>query len=437
MSASSSAQLHRLIDVVSTVGAQFSRSRHNFGTGGAIAEGPTPVENEPNIDSRNSLLELALIFLRLGLTAFGGPAAHIAMMHREFVEARKWLSEAEFLDLLGAVNLIPGPNSTQVAIHIGRVRAGVKGLVIAGVCFILPAALLVSGFAWAYVRYGASPDARYLLYGIKPVIVAVVVQAIWSLAKATIKSIGLGAVGAIAATLAALNLAPLAIVFGCGACTALIRWLREKRRESLGPLAGMVALVGAFALIALLLGIRDFGRIPFAIGPLFLFFLKVGSVLYGSGYVLLAYLNNDLVTRWGWLTQGQLLDAVAVGQFTPGPVFTTATFIGFYLGGPVGAVVATVGIFLPSFVFVALSGRLLPKVRKSAVSGAFMDGVNAASLALMAVVAFQLGATALRDWLTVALAVVGALLLVRYRLNSAWLIGGGAVVGICAKIVGS
>lgn len=357
-------------------------------------------------------------------------------MRREFVEQRGWLTDAEFLDLLGAVNLIPGPNSTQLAMQIGKVRAGTWGLIVAGFCFILPAALIVTGLAWAYVHYGTSPSVLVLMLGIKPVVVAVVVQAVWKLVRANVKSASLGTVGIAAAGLVVVHVAPLAIVFGSGLVTGLTRWVVSKRDESLRPLTNLLALVGAFVLVAVLLGSREIGRVPFSHGALFLYFGKIGAILYGSGYVLLAYLNTDLVHRFGWLTRSQLLDAVAVGQFTPGPVFTTATFIGYLLGGPAGAVLATIGIFLPSFVFVTFIARLLPGLRQSVTAGAFMDGVNVASLALMAVVAVALGRDAIRDWLTVAIFAVSLILLVRLRLNSAWILAGGGLVTIAAKQLG-
>jgi len=394
------------------------------------------VDLTTEMTKQGSLAELAVIYLRLGLTAFGGPAAHIAMMHREFVEDRKWLSEADFLDLLGTVNLIPGPNSTQMAIFIGKMRAGLAGLVLAGICFILPAALLVSGCAWAYVRYGASPNVQHLMTGVKPVIIAVIAQATWSLLRATVKSRLLSAFGLAAIGMSLAGIAPLGIVFGSGACTVVVKWLQGKRKESVLPLLGLIVLVASFVVFAMVLGHGELARVSFGIGPLFLFFLKVGAVLYGSGYSLLAYLNHDLVSRWRWLTKGQLLDAVSVGQFTPGPVFTTATFIGFFLGGPVGAIAATLGIFLPSFGFVALSAKFIPKAKESGVLRAFMDGVNVASLALMAVVALQLGETAIRDWISIAIAVASLILLIRFRVNSAWLMAGGALIGLCEGFFG-
>ncbi|HYO74732.1 MAG TPA: chromate efflux transporter [Archangium sp.] len=374
-----------------------------------------------------ALRELALLFLRLGTTAFGGPAAHIALMEDEVVRRRKWLTREEFLDLLGAANLIPGPNSTELAIHIGHRRAGWSGLVVAGTCFILPAFLIVSAIGWVYTRFGQLPRVGHVLYGVKPVIIAVVLQAIWGLTRGAAKTKLLAAVGVACVALGFLGVDELLLLLLAGGFVTLCR-LVERRREGGGtappsvkallpglPLGGMVAVTAAPG---------------FSLGGLFLFFLKVGSILYGSGYVLLAFLRADLVERWGWLTEAQLLDAVAVGQVTPGPVFTTATFIGYVLGGASGAVVATVGIFLPAFFFVAVSGPLVPRMRRSWVAGAFLDGVNVASLALMATVTWQLGRAALVDVWTVGLALVSAVLLIRYRVNSAWLVLGGALVGL-------
>jgi chromate transporter len=371
------------------------------------------------------LQELALLFLRLGTTAFGGPAAHIAMMEDEVVRRRGWLTHDEFLDLLGATNLIPGPNSTEMAIHIGYRRAGWPGLLVAGGCFILPAVFIVGAIAWGYVRFGSLPEAGALLYGVKPTIIAVVLQALWGLARSAVKTSGLAGVGVACIVLSALGVNELLILLLAGVAVAVTRGV-VRRTKGAPPSASLPGLVPGGALLPL----GTAAVVPFNLQGLFIFFLKVGSVLYGSGYVLLAFLRADLVERWGWLTEGQLLDAVAVGQVTPGPVFTTATFIGYVLGGPAGALVATVGIFLPAFFFVAVSGPLVPRLRRSQVASAVLDGVNVASLALMAVVTWQLGHAALIDALTVGLAVVSALLLIRYRINSAWLISGGAMVGL-------
>ncbi|HEU5260142.1 MAG TPA: chromate efflux transporter [Gemmatimonadales bacterium] len=368
------------------------------------------------------LTELALLFLRLGATAFGGPAVHIAMMEEEVVRRRGWLTRDEFLDLLGATNLIPGPNSTELAIHIGRRRAGWPGLIVAGGCFILPATLIVLALAWAYARVGRLPAATGLLYGVKPVVIAVVAQALWGLSRTALKSPTLGIAGVAAIVLSAVGVHELAVLFGTGATIAVGRWATAWRA---GASAACLASIG----IPVGAGAGATGGAAFGLWPLFLFFLKVGAVLFGSGYVLLAFLRADLVARWGWLTEAQLIDAVAVGQVTPGPVFTTATFIGYVLGGVPGSLLATLGIFLPAFVFVAASAPFLPRLRRSPTAGAFLDGVNVASLALMAVVTWQLGRAALVDAPTVALALGSALLLLRYRVNSAWLVLAGALVG--------
>jgi chromate transporter len=293
------------------------------------------------------------------------------MMEDEVVRRRGWLSREEFLDLLSATNLIPGPNSTELAIHVGHRRAGWPGLLVAGTSFILPAALLTLAAGWAYVRFGSLPAMEHVLRGIKPVIVAVVVQALWGLARTAVRSrwLALLLMGAIAANAAGVD--ELAVLFGAGSLVALTRLrLRGARLNALlpGTAALCMSIAPASGQVA--------GAIAFGLGPLFLFFLKTGAVLFGSGYVLLAFLRADLVERWHWLTEAQLIDAIAVGQITPGPVFSTATFIGYLLGGVPGAGVATAGIFLPAFVFVALSGPLVPRLRRSPVAGAFLDGVN-------------------------------------------------------------
>ncbi|WP_342376284.1 chromate efflux transporter [Myxococcus stipitatus] len=375
-----------------------------------------------------ALRELALLFLRLGATAFGGPAAHIAMMEDEVVRRRGWLTRDEFVDLLGAANLIPGPNSTELAIHIGHRRAGWPGLLVAGTCFILPAFFIVASLAWVYSRFGDVPDVSALLYGVKAVIIAVVLQALWGLSRTVVKTWREALVGAGVVTAAFLGVNELLLLLLAG--VGVFAW-RGVARGGLGTsvkvLVPWVLPLGASSV-----------AVPFSQQGLFLFFLKVGSVLYGSGYVLLAFLRSDLVERWGWLTQAQLLDAVAVGQVTPGPVFTTATFIGYVLGGMTGAMVATVGIFLPAFVFVALSGPLVPRLRRSWAAGAFLDGVNVASLALMAVVTWQLGRAAVVDAWTVGMAAVSAVLLIRYRVNSAWLVlGGGAMGWLVVEVLSS
>jgi chromate transporter len=382
----------------------------------------TPPTGAP--DRPTTLGELAWLFARLGLTAFGGPAAHIAMMEDEVVRRRGWMTRERFLDLLGTTNLIPGPNSTEMAIHIGHDRRRWAGLVVAGACFILPAVVIVMAIAWAYVRFGTVPEVAGVLRGVKPVIIAVVIQALWGLGKTAMKTRWLAAiaVAALVASLAGAN--ELIVLAGAG----LVAWLARVsgQREHGGPVASswlpFPVLGAASTAVA--------GTTAFGLWPLFLVFLKVGSVLFGSGYVLIAFLRGDLVERLRWLTESQLLDAVAVGQVTPGPVFTTATFVGYVLGGPGAAAIATVGIFLPAFVFVAISGPLIPRLRRSPAAGAVLDGVNAASLALMAAVALQLGRTAIVDVPTAALAAIAAVVLIRYRPNSAWLVLGGAIAGV-------
>ena len=367
-----------------------------------------------------ALKEVASLFLRLGSTAFGGPAAHIAMMEDEVVRRQRWLSREEFLDLLGATHLIPGPNSTEMAIHIGRQRAGVIGLVAAGLAFIMPAVLITLAAAWTYTRFGALPQAAAVLYGVKPVVIAVVAQALWSLARTAVKTTFLAAVGLAATAVNLLGGHEIALLMGAGVLVALAR---RGPRDLFASLATPVATAPAAA--------AAIGA-TFSLGALFLFFMKVGAVLFGSGYVLLAFLRADLVDRRHWLSEAQLLDAVAVGQITPGPVFTTATFIGYLLGGTRGALVATLGIFLPAFVFVAATAPLVPRLRRSPTAGAFLDGVNVASLALLVVVTWHLARVALVDLPTVALAAGAAVLLARFRVNSAWLVLGGSLVGLTA-----
>jgi chromate transporter len=368
---------------------------------------------------RASLRELAALFLRLGTTAFGGPAAHIAMMEDEVVRRRAWLTREEFLDLLGATNLIPGPNSTEMAIHIGHRRAGFPGLVVAGASFILPATIIVAAIAWAYESYGRLPAAEGVLRGVKPVVIAIVLQALVGLGRTAVKTVPLAAVAAAATIAAAAGVHELLVLAAAGLAVAALRL----RRGGRGALPAFLPAAGAVPVAAAL------ASAPFTVTHLFLVFLKIGSILYGSGYVLLAFLRSDLVERLGWMTESQLLDAVAVGQVTPGPVFTTATFIGYLLGGGPGAAVATLGIFLPAFAFVAMSGPLVPQIRRSPVAGAFLDGVNVASLALMAVVTLQLARSAITGVTTGALAAASAALLLRYRVGSTWLVAAGAAIG--------
>jgi chromate transporter len=384
----------------------------------------------PATSDRTPLRELALLFLKLGTVAFGGPAAHVALMRDEVVRRRQWLSEQQFLDYLSATNFIPGPNSTEMAIHIGHRRAGWPGLVVAGVCFIVPAAVLVGIIAWAYVKFGKLPQVAGVLYGVKPVVIAVILQALWQLGRSAVKTKWLVALGIIAVVLTAVGINELLVlaaggllalgprVFRSGICCLPGGLILERSifPKKMIPFAGLIAAFGAAGL-----------------WPIFLVFAKIGSVLFGSGYVLLAFLRADLVERYHWLTSQQLLDAVAVGQVTPGPVFTTATFIGYILHGASGACVATLGIFLPAFVFVAISAPLVPRLRQSAIAGAILDGVNVASLALMAVVTWQLGRAALVDVFTVVLAILSAVALFRFRVNSSWLVLASAFLGLLLK----
>lgn len=378
-----------------------------------------------------ALRELAGLFLRLGATAFGGPAAHIAMMEEEVVRRKQWMTRQQFLDLVGATNLIPGPNSTEMAIHIGYRRAGWAGLAVAGACFIVPSAILVGCLAWAYVSFGRLPQAAALLYGVKPVVFAIVIQAMWRLARAAVKTPLLGVTGAAALGLALLGAGGLAILAAAGTLLGFLRWFQSGsgRRVATALVLGAMAMV---TLVAEFAPATRYSQRPPALTPgaLFLYFARIGSVLYGSGYVLLAFLQTDLVAHWHWLTARQLLDAVAAGQVTPGPVFTTATFVGYILAGPAGAACATAGIFLPAFFFCAISGPLVPRVRRSAVAGAFLDGVNVASLALMGGVTWALARAAVVDVVTAVLAVASALVLFRYRVNSGWLVLGGAALGL-------
>src|SRR3984885_6814396 len=400
------------------------------------------ISREPeHLPARSEALrELAALFLRLGTLAMGGPAAHIAMMEDEVVRRRRWMTHERFLDMLGVCNLIPGPNSTEMAIHIGQLRAGFAGLVVAGACFIIPAAAIVLVIAWMYVRFGTMPQAVGLLYGIKPVIIAVVLQALWGLGRTAIKSRMLAALAIISLGASLLDVNDMIVLLGGGIVMIAIRAFEDPAgtRATLAaiPTAAARATGAKGAALAVTMV-----AVPFSLVTLFLFFLKVGAVLFGSGYVLLAFLRTDLVDRLRWLTEAQLLDAVAVGQITPGPVFTTATFIGYLLGGFRGAVVATVGIFLPSFFFVSISGPLIPHLRRSPLAGAFLDGVNVGAWALMAAGTLFLARAAVVDAVTTGVAIASAFVLIRYRINSAWLvIGGGAdqagdgAVACCSRV---
>ena len=386
-------------------------------------------------DGRTSIAELARLFLKLGTIGFGGPAAHIALMEDEVVRRRGWLTREEFLDYVGATNLIPGPNSTELAIEIGRKRGGWPGLIVAGSAFIVPAAIIVTLTAWAYVRFGQLPGVLAVFNGVKPVVVAIVVQALWRLARTAIRNAWLAtiALASVAAVIAGAH--ELLVLLAAAAIPAIVVAGRRSRRDSATAVAPLMVGAGSGTrIVGAALGTGGAAGVTASLWPLFAIFLKIGSVLFGSGYVLLAFLRADFVERLGWLTEQQLLDAVAVGQVTPGPVFTTATFIGYVLAGLPGALVATIGIFLPAFVFVAIGGPLIPMIRRSAVAGAALDGVNAASLALMAVVTWQLGRASVVSTSSVIVFVASGALLLTRRVNAAWLMAAGALVGLALGV---
>jgi chromate transporter len=369
-----------------------------------------------------ALAGLAAVFLRLGLTSFGGPAAHVALMRDEFVRRRRWLDDAVFVDLLGAANLIPGPTSTELAMHIGHRRAGRAGLVVAGLAFLLPAVVLVAILAWLYVEQGQRPEVGALLVGIAPVVVAIVLHAGWSMARTVIRT-RFSAALLVATIAAALAGVPEIVVLLAAGLVALVRQRWERGGAMLAMLpAGVATATGAAAAVSV---------------PAILFtFLKIGAVLFGSGYVLVALLRSELVDGLGWISEGQLLDAVAVGQATPGPLFSTATFVGYLLGGPQGAVVATVGVFLPAFLAVALSVPLLDRLRGSAAVRAFLDGVNIGAVALIGIVAVQLGIGAVRDALSLVTG-VGALVLLAGGVGTGRLILAGGAIGLIRLAWGS
>ena len=383
------------------------------------------MQTQPSeISRRSRLIEVAGLFLRLGVTAFGGPAAHIAIMRDEVVKKRKWITEQEFLDLFGAANMIPGPTSTEMAIYLGYRRVGWMGLVLAGVCFILPAMLIVMILSWAYIRYGTTTWATGILYGIMPVVMAIITQALWGLRTKAIKNWLTGVIGLGAVILFMLGVNILIILL----FAALIVMIGENlSRIKNIPIAGILLPFAGLSFLA--------GFTPFNLTLLFLNFLKIGATLYGSGYVLLAFLRADFVLNLSWLTDKQLIDAIAIGQITPGPVFTTATFIGYLLGGIPGALIATLGIFLPSFIYVGISSLIIKRFRNSPWAASFLDGVNAASLGLMLAVSIQLAFTTLIDPLTIGIAVICLMILIRFQTNSTWLIAGGALIGLFHTIL--
>ena len=375
-----------------------------------------------------SVAEVVQLALKLGFTAFGGPAAHIAMLRDEIVTRRGWMTDAYFLDLLAATNLIPGPNSTEMVIHAGHHRAGWRGLLAAGVFFILPAALITLGFAWVYERYGTTPRLESFLYGVKPVVIAVIVQAIWGLGRSIASKPPLVAVGIVALVLSLVGTNELVVLIGLGAAVMVARVATERGVANV-LLAVPVDRELLLRSVELAPAVATAAE-PYSPVRLFLELLKIGATLYGTGYVLLSFLQQDLVENLGWLTERQLLDAVAVGQFTPGPVFSTATFVGYLVGGWGGATLATIGIFLPSFILVGLTHSLVSKLRSSFWAAGFLDGVSAAAVGMMASITLILGRAALVDPFTIALALAAALLLIRFRVNSAWIIVAGGLLGV-------
>jgi chromate transporter len=364
---------------------------------------------------QTELKELTKLFLKLGFIAFGGPAAHIAMMQDEVVVKRRWMSEQHFLDLIGATNLIPGPNSTELAIHIGYDRAGWRGLLVAGLCFILPAVFITGCFAWLYKSYGQLPELQPYLYGIKPAIIAIILAAVFPLAKKSLKSVTLGVIGALALGLAIVGVGEIYVLFGAGFVALLLALLRQKH---LPTSLQSIAIVPLWQV-----------AVTASNTKLFFIFLKIGAILYGSGYVLFAFLDTELVLT-GLLTRQQLIDAIAVGQFTPGPVFSSVTFIGYQLNGWSGAAVATIGIFLPSFVFVALLKPMVKYMRNSPLMAAFLDAVNVASVAAIVAVCFEMGKDTITDWRTIVIALVSVAITFGFRkVNSALVVIGGALLG--------
>jgi chromate transporter len=387
-----------------------------------------------------SLGEIARVFLKLGTIAFGGPAAHLAMMEEEFVRRRQWLTQAEFLDRLATANLIPGPSSTEVAIFVGHLKRGWRGLIVAGCCFLIPAALIVLAIAWAYVRFGSLPKVEGVLSAIKPAVVAIVIQAVVKLGRTGVRTIPLLAIAIVAAALSFLGIGPVLVLVLAGLASAAT-WAIKNRAPRMGSWGttgilnvGTLKIVGIPKVVAGVMAVAAVGAaIPVGLVRLFLSFLKIGSVMFGSGMVLLAFLQTEFVERLHWLTEKQLLDAVAVGQFTPGPLSATATFIGYLVAGWLGAVVATVGIFLPGFVLVAVSGPFLPRLRRSPVVAAALDGVAAGSLALMAVVAWQLGKASIVNWIMLLVFGASLIALLRFRVNSAWVIAAAAGIGFMLR----
>ncbi len=373
------------------------------------------------MSNSSKLKEIAILFFKLGSIAFGGPAAHIAMMEDEVVRKRKWMTQEHFLDLMGATNLIPGPNSTEMTMHCGHERAGWKGLFVAGFCFIFPAVVITAFFAWLYQEYGQLPEVEPFIYGIKPAVIAIIVMAAYKLGKKAVKNTMLGILGVLAIAVCLLGVNEIIVLLGCGLLGLLIYFLKGKS----GTLKTFIPL--------LLIQAIEPGKVASA--KILLSFLKVGAILYGSGYVLFAFLDSELVAN-GWLTRQELIDAVAVGQITPGPVLSTATFIGWQMNGISGALAATLGIFLPSFLFVLLLNPLIPKMRKSKIIRAFLDAVNVAAVALIVAVCIEMSGEALIDWRTILIAIASLVtVFVFKKVNSAYVVLGGALMGYVLLLI--
>ncbi len=394
---------------------------------------PSPTTANDQIDATPNRLEIARLFFKLGFVAFGGPAAHIAMMEDEFVTRRKWISRQHFLDLIGATNLIPGPNSTEMTMHLGYERGGWPGLVIAGSCFIFPAAVITGILAWFYVTYGALPEVEPFLYGIKPAIIAVILGAVWKLGKKAVKGWDFAILGVLVAVAVLLGAGEVVTLFAGGLMGML--WFRARNKEDSGTAARWLPLLFQDSTAVAAAGGAASVAAGISLWKIGFFFLKIGAILYGSGYVLVAFLEGGLVDDYGWLTQAQLLDAIAIGQFTPGPVLTTSTFIGYILSGTPGAIVATLGIFLPSFIFVLILNPLIPKLRQSAWASAFLDAVNVAAVALMVAVTIELGMETLTDGKAWLIALVSAVLVLRFKVNAAWIVLGSAIAGWLLSMV--
>lgn len=391
------------------------------------ASSPTTRPDPGQPAAKATSRDLLLVSLKLGFLAFGGPAAHIAMLHEEVVVRRKWITNQHFLDLLGATNLLPGPNSTEMVIHTGYEQSRFRGMLIAGLSFILPASGITLIIAWLYVQYGTTPAATWLLYGVKPVVIAVIVSAIWALGRTAVRTPGLIVLGAAVVALSLLGVNELILLFGSGAIASIL----HNRERIMGRMSGATSILPVMpaALWSGAAVVSAATAVPYSPWQLFLLFLRIGATLYGSGYVLIAFIQSDLVDRLGWLTEGQLIDAVAVGQFTPGPVSSTATFVGYVVGGWGGAALATVGIFFPAFLVVAIANPLLARIRTSPWAAGFMDGVNVAAIGLMVAVAWVLGRASIIDPITAALSMGALLALVILRVNSVWLILSGALIG--------